>query len=80
VFIYRWKNALDAKGESLTSRDELTRVLAVPFGDGSDHAEGLTVVTRHPLSVLVSYDSPQSSRIDGADESGVKVDIFELAK
>jgi uncharacterized protein DUF3616 len=80
VFIYRWKNALDAKGESLTSRDELTRVLAVPFGDGSDHAEGLTVVTRNPLSVLVSYDSPQSSRIDGADESGVKVDIFELAK
>jgi Protein of unknown function (DUF3616) len=95
VFIYRWKDALDVKGESLTSRKDLSRVVAVPFAqglkrpkgqetaegkdtpEGHDHAEGLSVVTHSPLSVLVSYDSPHSSRFDG--RSGVKADVFEVA-
>jgi len=76
VFIYRWKNALEVQGQSLTSRDALVRVLAVPFGDGHDHAEGLTIASRDPLSVLVSYDSPQTSRIDGVD--GVRLDLFDV--
>ena len=45
--------------------------------EGHDHAEGLSVVTHSPLSVLVSYDSPHSSRFDG--KSGVKADVFEVA-
>ena len=78
VFIYRWKKALESKVESLTVREELTKVVTVPFGDKTDHAEGLTIVTRTPLSVLVSYDSPHPSRLDGADGGGVSADIFDV--
>jgi Protein of unknown function (DUF3616) len=78
VFIYRWKKALESKAESLTVREELSKVVTVPFGDKSDHVEGLTIVTRTPLSVLVSYDSPHPSRLDGADGSGVSADIFDV--
>jgi hypothetical protein len=78
VFIYRWKDALAATAESLTWRDELTQVVVVPFARGHDHAEGLTIATATPLSVLVSYDSPHPSRLDGADGSGVRADIFDV--
>ena len=79
VFIYRWKKALESSADSLTGREELIKAVTVPFGDRSDHAEGLSIVTRTPLSVLVSYDSPHRSRLDGADGSGVSVDIFDVA-
>lgn len=78
VFIYRWKNALEARSESLTWRDELTRVVTVPFAEGHNHAEGLTLATATPLAVLVSYDSPHPSRLEGADGSGVRADIFDV--
>jgi hypothetical protein len=78
VFIYRWKGALESKAESLTVREELIKVVTVPFGEKTDHAEGFTIVTRNPLSVLVSYDSPHPSRLDGADGSGVSADIFDV--
>ena len=79
VFIYRWKNALESKADSLTGRDDLIKVVTVPFGDRTDHAEGLSIFRRDPLSVLVSYDSPNPSRFDGKDESGVSADIFNVS-
>lgn len=78
VFIYRWKKALESTANSLTMREDLVKVVTVPFGDKKDHAEGLSIVTRNPLSVLVSYDSPHSSRLSGADGSGVSTDIFDV--
>jgi uncharacterized protein DUF3616 len=78
VFIYRWKNALEATADSLTSGDDLTPVVTVPFAKGHDHAEGLTVVTRTPLTVLVSYDSPGDGHLERLDEGVVKADIFEV--
>jgi hypothetical protein len=79
VFIYRWKNALDVDGESLTSRKALRRVVTVPFAEGHDHAEGLSIVTHNPPAVLVSYDSPGPSHLDENDPSVVKGDVFEVA-
>jgi hypothetical protein len=79
VFIYRWKKALQSTAESLTPSDDLVKVVTVPFKEKKDHAEGLSIVTRSPLSVLVSYDSPHMSRFDGADESGVSADIFDVS-
>ncbi len=78
VYIYRWKNALDSTADSLTTKEELIKAVTVPFGDRKDHAEGLSIVTRSPLTVLVSYDSP--SRLDGADKSGVVADIFNVTR
>jgi hypothetical protein len=80
VFIYRWKKALESKSDSLTGRDDLIKVITVPFGERTDHAEGLSIVTRDPLSVLVSYDSPNPSRFDGQDGSGVSGDIFDVTR
>jgi hypothetical protein len=76
VYIYRWKDGLDQRVDSLTFKKDLTRVVTVPFGVTKDHAEGLSLVTETPLSVLVCYDSPDAARIDG---SGVKADVFETA-
>ena len=58
VFIYRWKNALNLKADSLTWNKDLTKLVTVPFGVTKDHAEGLSLVTDAPLSIMVSYDSP----------------------
>lgn len=78
VFIYRWKQGLNRAADSLTSKTELTKLVTVPFGVTKDHAEGLSIVTENPLSVLVCYDSPDPLRIEGPEGSGVKADIFEL--
>jgi len=75
VFIYRWKDALQRHAESLTWKKDLTKLVTVPFGVTKDHAEGLCVVTDAPLSVMVCYDSPAETRIDG---TGVKADIFAI--
>jgi hypothetical protein len=78
VFIYRWNDALNANADSLTWNKDLTRLIAVPFGVTKDHAEGLSLMTDAPMSVLVCYDSPDQTRIEGPDGSGVRVDLFEI--
>jgi hypothetical protein len=75
VFIYRWKGALNVHADSLTWNKDLTKLVTVPFGRKTDHAEGLTAMAGAPRSVMVCYDSPAAARIDG---SGVKADIFAI--
>ena len=60
---------------SACSKKELTTIVRVPFGVTNDHAEGLSLVTAAPLSVMVCYDSPAATRMEG---SGVKADIFAI--
>jgi len=79
VFIYRWKKALESTAGSLTMREDLVKAVTVPFKEKKDHAEGLSIATRSPLSVLISYDSPHKTRFDGADDSGVSADIFDVS-
>ena len=52
--------------------------LAIPFGSGTDHAEGITIIpgSENPLRVLVVYDSPSKQRTEGA--RAVRADVFEL--
>jgi Protein of unknown function (DUF3616) len=77
VFVFRWKGALTVGADSMTAKEDLAKVVTVPFGVTKDHAEGLTRVTDTPLSLLVCYDSPADNRLVGED--GVNVDIFEIA-
>jgi hypothetical protein len=77
VFIFRWDGALDRKGDSMTWRDDLTRVITVPFGSGCDHAEGIALFPDR-RSVLVCYDHPAASRLEGPEQSGIRADIFNL--
>jgi hypothetical protein len=75
VYIYRWTDGLKQPADSITFRKDLARIVTVPFGVTKDHAEGISLVTETPVSILVCYDSPDAARIDG---SGVKADIFEV--
>ncbi len=73
VFIYRWKNALNLQANSMTWKQELMKIVQVPFGVSNDHAEGLSIASVNPLSLMVCYDSPATTRIS---ENGVRADVF----
>ena len=80
VFIYRWKEALNEASDSLTWKTGLQKLVTVPFGVTKDHAEGLSLASDSPLSVLVCYDSPDpETRIVGADQRGVRMDRFDIS-
>ncbi|WP_207461932.1 DUF3616 domain-containing protein [Azospirillum sp. SYSU D00513] len=77
VTVWRWADALDVKHERVIPRDRLSRVIDLPFGHGTDHAEGITRVERAgaaPL-LMVVYDSPAPERVNGAV---VLADLFVL--
>ncbi len=75
VFIYRWRNALNLQADSMTWQQELKKDVTVPFGITKDHAEGLSIFSADPLSVMVCYDSPAKARIIGDD---VRADVFAV--
>lgn len=75
VRVYRLKNGVNLR-ENVLSRPEA--VLEIPYGQGDDHAEGMTLlneVTEAP-SLLVVYDSPAQQRLQG--EADVLADVFQL--
>ena len=81
VRVLRWRRGTAAKAETMVSGDRLERVLDVPYGAGSDHAEGLTLFSwgrGSPDSILVVYDSASKARRVGA--SGVAADVFRLPR
>jgi hypothetical protein len=81
VTVFRWKDAANRSGEQIVPAGELDRVLDVPYGRRSDHAEGMTLFSPDgdtELSVLVVYDSVSEKRQVG--ESAVTADVFSLPR
>lgn len=79
VTIFRWPKGTDPKGESVVPAIELERVLDVPYGQGVDHAEGMTLFSPEggaARSLLVVYDSASKNRQSG--RSTVAADVFRL--
>jgi hypothetical protein len=79
VTAFRWKEAAHLTKESLVPRDELEKVMDIPYGQGEDHAEGITLFSPgggEPGSLMVVYDSASKDRQLG--DSGMKADIFAL--
>ncbi|ONI87586.1 hypothetical protein ALI144C_09405 [Actinosynnema sp. ALI-1.44] len=74
VRIYRWRDAADLKAADVVHRDELERVLDLPFGEGDDHAEGIALLPDNEL--LVVYDSPAQSRL--TEPGVVLADVVSL--
>ncbi|WHZ29379.1 MAG: hypothetical protein OJF51_004181 [Nitrospira sp.] len=77
VTIFRWPRGTDPKGESVVPASELERVLDVPYGQGVDHAEGMTLFSPDggaARSLLVVYDSASKNRQSG--RSAVAADVF----
>lgn len=73
--IYRWPGVAQTEGDSVTFN--LQKVVDVPYGDGADHAEGMTIFKSESggTSVLVVYDAVSK---DPANEDSLTVDMFEL--
>ena len=79
VTIFRWPGGTAPKGESVVPSDELQRVLDVPYGQGVDHAEGMTLFAPDGCtarSLLVVYDSASENRQLG--EGTAVADVFLL--
>lgn len=73
IEVWRWKKA--ATGGAPTP----TALLSLPHGDGTDRAEGLTVMDQAgggSPAVLVVFDSPSPGRLVGT--SAVRADVYRL--
>jgi hypothetical protein len=63
--VYRWHDAAHAPDRAVIRADQIIFLTELPFGDGVDHAEGITVVSTEAGStrLLVVYDSPSPARL-----------------
>ena len=75
VAVFRWPGALASSDEQLIFSDGLERLFEVPNGVGSDHAEGMALVT-DPKRLLIVYDSPGAAR--RISDTAVKADVFQF--
>lgn len=75
VRVYRLQNGVNLQ-ENVLSKPEA--VLEIPYGNSDDHAEGMTLFTdlTQVPSLLVVYDSPASTRLEG--DGDVIADVFKL--
>ncbi|MFC7531198.1 DUF3616 domain-containing protein [Actinoplanes sp. GCM10030250] len=66
VRIYRWHDACRTEQPSIVRDKMISREMELTYGEGDDHAEGLTLLGED--RVLVVYDSPAPVRLttDGA--------------
>ncbi|MFI5892905.1 DUF3616 domain-containing protein [Actinoplanes sp. NPDC051513] len=66
VRIYRWHQAAHSEIPTIVRDNLITRELDLSYGEGDDHAEGLSMLGAD--RVLVVYDSPATHRLtnDGA--------------
>lgn len=81
VIIFRWPGGTKRKDGSVVPAEELERVLDLPYGQGADHAEGMTLFSPDggaAQSLLVVYDSTSESRRLGG--SAVAADVFLLPR
>jgi uncharacterized protein DUF3616 len=61
VRVYRWPGAGQIDAPEIVHRSELHHELDLPFGAGTDHAEGIAVLPDD--EILVVYDSPDPARM-----------------
>jgi hypothetical protein len=75
--VFRWRDALTSQAETVLQKDDLLCEFDAPFGEGEDHAEGITVFD-DGRSALVLYGSPAGKRKTGRHE--IKADVFRLSR
>lgn len=82
VRIYRWRQAASSsapRAAGVYRGEDVACLGDLPFGDGDDHAEGMTMLRLPRSSVahlLVVYDGPAAERRRG--DHGVLADLFAL--
>jgi len=81
VAIFQWKGGAQPDGESLVNGDSLRKIRSIPFGQGVDRAEGITLfsISQDEIpSVLVVYDASSEDRKTGSRT--LRADVFSLHK
>jgi hypothetical protein len=77
VHVFRWHGALAAETPQVVRGELLTHEVALPFGAGDDHAEGLGLVgPAEDPRLLVVYDSPAPGRLTA--DGCVTADVVPL--
>jgi uncharacterized protein DUF3616 len=76
VRIYRWHAAARVEMPTIVRGDRISREVELTFGEGDDHAEGISLFGPSGERVLIVYDSPAPLRLtaDGA----VLADVVRL--
>lgn len=69
VRVYRWRDAANGRDQEIVASSHLSVAVELPFGNGVDHAEGITVFSPdgEPVQLLVVYDSPSDDRLKQGD-------------
>lgn len=81
VVLYRWPGGARPDSGCIVAHEELERVLELPFGQGVDHPEGITLFPAPggaEEALLVVHDSASPSRQIG--ESILVADVYPLPK
>ena len=73
VHVFRWHGAMQVEAPTVVRGDALTREVDLPYGEGTDHAEGIGLLADG--SLLVVYDSPSPERLQG---DAVLADVVRL--
>lgn len=79
VTLFRWVGGARPDGETVVSSEQLVQVLNLPFGQGVDHPEGISLFASRDgkdEGLLVVHDSASPSRQIG--ESTLVADVFPL--
>jgi hypothetical protein len=79
VAIFRWPDGMAQAEEAMVFTTGLHKVLDVPFGQGVDHAEGMTLFSQgadQARSILVVYDAAAADR--KKDATAMAADLFRV--
>ncbi|MBI5040308.1 MAG: DUF3616 domain-containing protein [Gammaproteobacteria bacterium] len=79
VSVFRWRGGAEPASETMVPTDALERVLDVPYGQGDDHAEGMTLFAPNggdATSILVVYDAASAQRRQGTH--ALTADVFNI--
>jgi hypothetical protein len=76
VRIYRWHEAARSEIPTIVRDNLISRELDLSYGEGDDHAEGLSMLGTD--RVLVVYDSPATHRL--TDDGAVIADVVLLPR
>ncbi len=76
VSVHVWQDGAISDQDGLIRKDRLPVILSVPYGNGVDHAEGITMYSTGEASdmLLIVYDSPADDRKPA--EHQVRADLF----
>lgn len=75
--VFRWRGALDVRGESMVTENQLECILELEPGKQDDHPEGIALIEHGGRrGLLVIYDAPSKARCPAPDT--VLADFYPL--